>query len=128
MNLFKRARTAPELVLKCIGAYEELARNSACQAALDHIVKYVGEMKIILLGDEAGLVAHQAAVPKSLVRLSQSQAGRAGAAIEALGQASVVRHATTQGGAALQRGHWRCSQQREEVAAKHPLPEEPNCQ
>jgi len=53
MNIFKRARTAPDLVLKACNAYEELSRNAGSQSALDHLVKYVGEMKVCLFG-EAG--------------------------------------------------------------------------
>ena len=80
MNFFKRARTPGELVLKCCNAYEELVKAGAtgvarqgvrwgtpaqrvvpthradswrCAQALDHIVKYMGEMKTMLYGDAA---------------------------------------------------------------------------
>lgn len=53
MNLFRRARTAPELVAKCCAAFEALSRDAGSQVALDHVAKYVGEMKVILFG-EAG--------------------------------------------------------------------------
>ena len=39
---------------KCVAAYEDLARAPAQrQAALDHVVKYTAEMRVILFG-EAG--------------------------------------------------------------------------
>lgn len=56
MHLFKKQRTPAELMTKLCAAYEELSRNAAPaqrQAALDHVVKYTGEMRVLLYG-EAG--------------------------------------------------------------------------
>jgi len=54
MNFFKRVRTPEELVAKCCAAYADLASNApARQAAIDHVVKYTGEMKVLLFGDGA---------------------------------------------------------------------------
>lgn len=80
MNFFRRARTPDELVLKCCNSYEELAKAPAtgavrqgvrsgtaarraapaqrahskhCAQALDHIIKYMGDMKTMLYGDAA---------------------------------------------------------------------------
>lgn len=105
MNFFKRARTPEELVLKCCNAYEELAKAGSTGAtrqavrhaptpalpvpprahsrlrtqALDHVVKYTGEMKTMQFGDpttdkapkdeDGKLLAQEAAKSKLLTHM-----------------------------------------------------------